>query len=53
MSSHGSPRSDPEVMNQFILKMLEEIHIAVGEKPEEVLLVFMDALTDVRTRSVE
>ncbi len=52
MSSQPLPRFDPEAMNQFILEMLEEIHIAVGEKPEKVLSLFMDALTQEKKNEV-
>ena len=52
MSSQHLPRFDPEAMNQFIFEMLEEIHIAVGEKPERVLSLFMDALTQEKKNEV-
>ena len=52
MSNQHLPRFDPEAMNQFIFEMLEEIHVAVGEKPERVLSVFMDALTQEKKNEV-
>ena len=46
------PRFDPEAMNQFIFEMLEEIHIAVGEKSEKILSLFMNALTQEKKNEV-